>query len=211
MPKTNLTTNECIQQIVDKIRAEPSDVTIEPAIAELVKQKGVWVKEAITDRLTAGTADVYSQKVQDDLRKRFSIEMSAEQKARLQTIPFETDEYLVDTLDIVQLIMSLIPKDFGMIPREAHLTPVERDVWHYWVTGWDLEGICKWVLKYNGHEYTKGHMKRILKRVHEKVWNTPSLGWRTVFAEDMMRGKNHKMPVTVDASNRPVEFPNYED
>ena len=159
-------------------------------VAALVADHGAWVLEAITDALTAGGQDTYSQSLQDKLADK-NLEMSPEDWRRLPIASLELGQ---PGPSLLVLLADLVPADLAAIRREALLTPVEYDVWRYWLDGYGVPRIATWVRKHNGSSYATYSVRLILQRAQAKISQCPSLGWRTCLAEDIARGRIRRIP-----------------
>lgn len=190
MRKPTAEGREAAQVIALRIKGGEPSRTVEPDVIALADRYGEWIFDAITDVLTASTDGTYNQAVQDALRKRGA------KTSRLSVVSLDglPDYMHLATIGTVELLADLVPADFNRIPKDAGFSPVERDVWAYWIGGYSVNDMAKWLTKRNGAPYSPNHIYKIVKRTLGKAWNCPWMGWRTAMAEDIGRGKHPNLP-----------------
>lgn len=193
--------DEKITELAARILADPQNPQLEAEIDHLASLHGDYVKEAITDRLTANGNGAYSQHMQDmETRSKYATEISGAQRLPMVLIGSLPSYFETPHLELAKLISSLVPADFYQIAREARLSRTESEVWDYFLQGYEPGDMVPFVAKHGGGHYTIRSMCSILERTREKVRNCPSLGWRTCLAEDIHRGKHQRLPLTVSWS-----------
>ena len=194
MPRDRRQVDELISELVKRIQAMPEDPGLDRKIEALAARCGEWVMDAIADQLTDGSRDSISP------WKASNLLGVGIQSSPLQAGPIFVTEWLENGMDLVDVLRELVAGDFYKIPREAHMTRIEAEVWGYWTQGRNVGWMLLWVHHPNGVPYTRQGLAAVLKRTCEKVRNCPWLGWRTCLAEDIARGKHRRGVSSISAS-----------
>lgn len=196
-------TLQAIRRLAERMMETPSDADTENSVRRLAEEKGEWVFDSIVDHLTKGAEGTYPQALQDRFRRRADDHLVvANCSTRLPIVSLEALQQSchsllqgdVSTQPMFTMLSELTSADFYSIPREAHLTRVEREVWEYYLKGKTCDEIAQYVCKDDGSLYRVNSIRKILHRVQEKVWNCKAIGWRTAMEEDIHRGKHGHYP-----------------
>jgi len=185
-----------LRQLAQRILKHPGDQRLDAELRVLVAAHGDIVYEILTDTLVANTPGTYSQRRQDEvLRWRHSAELSPTDQ--LPIILFSNLPNYLEFSDrgIVELVADLIPSDFFMLGKEAHLTRIEWQVWDYFLMdGYTIAQMAQLLTKHDGSSYSERAIRYALERAKFKIRRCPSLGWRTCLLEDILRGKHDHPP-----------------
>lgn len=179
----------------------PQMRVLESDIAQLAERHGAWVREAITDILTADVS--YSQHDQDmATRGGFPSELVG-RGAKLPIILLGTlsETSPIELPDRAQeYVQDLVPSDYHAIEREARLQPVEKTVWRYLMMRYDPMAMYGLITVGYGRRRRMcepPEIEAIIRRTVRKVELCPFHGWRTARLEDVHRGPHSHRPITI--------------
>lgn len=71
---------------------------------------------------------------------------------------------------------------------------IERQAWYYYIQGYTPD-VMYGLLSRRGRLFEIPEIERILLRAMRKAYKHPAMGWRTVMAEDIHRGKQGHPPI----------------
>ena len=173
---------EKVKLLAKRLAEDPADHGAELDVERLRKQYGEWIYTALVDAMTEGTEDCLPQ--QNESMPGLVVDCT-------RFCEIKNDSALTGFLS------DLTQKDFECIPSEARLNVIERQVWEYSLEGKDANAICELIVNRQGLPYHPNSVRRIIASVRDKVWSTPSIGWRTAMAEDVHRGPTAHPPARV--------------
>jgi hypothetical protein len=187
--------NARIKKLAMKFKADPENPELQMDLEQLIHLQGEWVKESFADFLVEGEPGTFSQTYQDRLIADANrpVFISTDDSGHLRSIYLSNkavDVFLPD-LEVYRFLFSeLHPSDFWKIEREARLTELESEIWGWFVRGYNLQQIAERVHRPRSNRPMRlEQVSAIFNRTKAKVLCCPTLGWRTCYLQDVMRGR----------------------
>jgi hypothetical protein len=97
----------------------------------------------------------------------------------------------------ISFLFSLIPADFYRAPTDAKCSRLESDALGYHLRGYSIPDMVEIMVNRHDEPYTLRQVSQAFTRAKHKIYSCPSMGFRTVFAEEMLRGRHTTPPNTM--------------